>query len=248
VALDRIGEIDVAIVLGSGLSDVLGERAVLDRIPYGEIGIPLAPLEGHAGHALLGRWQGRRILAYAGRVHAYQGFDARDITRGIALAADCGAKAVLLTNAAGSLREDLRPGDLMLIKDHINLSGLNPLVGSGLSNPFINMADAYSKRLREAARLVDDDLDEGVYACMLGPTYETAAEANFLRKIGADAVGMSTVLETIAARARKLEVFGVSLITNAVAAPETAHADVTQIAQSAGPRLADLLEGLVARI
>ncbi|HZT12641.1 MAG TPA: purine-nucleoside phosphorylase, partial [Candidatus Baltobacteraceae bacterium] len=133
-------------------------------------------------------------------------------------------------------------------KDHINLSGLNPLVGSGLSNPFINMADAYSKRLREAARLVDDDLDEGVYACMLGPTYETAAEANFLRKIGADAVGMSTVLETIAARARKLEVFGVSLITNAVAAPETAHADVTQIAQSAGPRLADLLEGLVARI
>ncbi|HEV3155669.1 MAG TPA: purine-nucleoside phosphorylase [Candidatus Baltobacteraceae bacterium] len=245
---DRIGEIDVAIVLGSGLSDVLGERAVFDRIPYGEIGIPLAPLEGHAGNALVGRWHGKRVLAYAGRIHAYQGFDARDITRSITIAADCGAKTVLLTNAAGSLNENIRPGDLMLITDHINLSGLNPLVGSGLANPFINMTDAYSKRLRDVARLIDDDLVEGVYACLLGPTYETTAEANFLRTIGADAVGMSTVLETIAARARKLEVFGVSLITNMVAAPETSHAEVTEAARSAGRRLADLIEELVQRV
>jgi purine-nucleoside phosphorylase len=247
VPLDRIGEIDLAIVLGSGLSDVLGERAAFDRIPFGDIGIPLAPLEGHAGHALVGRWHGKRVLAYAGRIHAYQGFDARDITRSISIAADCGAKAVLLTNAAGALNEDLHPGDLMLISDHINLSGLNPLVGSGLSNPFINMTDAYSKRLRDIARLIDDDLAEGVYACMLGPTYETTAEANFLRSIGADAVGMSTALETIAARARKLEVFGVSLITNIAASLETSHGGVTAIAQSAAPRLGDLIEGLVLR-
>ncbi len=246
--MERIGEIDVAIVLGSGLSDVLGERAVFDRIPYGEIGLPLAPLEGHAGHALIGRWHGKRVLAYAGRVHAYQGFDARDITRSISVAADCGAKTAILTNAAGALNPGFRAGDLMMIADHVNLSGLNPLVGSGLSNPFINMTCAYSERLREIARSIDDDLVEGVYACMLGPTYETAAEADFLRMIGVDAVGMSTVLETIAARARKMEVFGISLITNMVASSDTTHADVTQAAGEAAPRLGDLLEGLIERI
>lgn len=246
--MDRIGEIDVAIVLGSGLSDVLGERAVFDRISYGEIGVPVASLEGHAGHALLGRWHGKRVLAYAGRVHAYQGFDARDITRSVSVAADCGARTVILTNAAGALNPEFRPGDLMMITDHINLSGLNPLVGSGLSNPFINMTAAYSERLRSIARSIDEDLVEGIYACMLGPTYETPAEADFLRRIGADAVGMSTVLETIAARSRKMDVFGVSLITNIVASRDTTHSDVTGAASSAAPRLGDLLEGLIQRI
>lgn len=246
--MDRIGEIDVAVILGSGLSELLGDRAQFDRIPYGEIGIPAAHLAGHAGHALVGRWHGKRVLAYAGRVHAYQGFDAREITRNVSIAADCGAKAILLTNAAGAINPDFHAGDLMAIGDHINLSGLNPLAGSGLSNPFINMTDAYSPRLRAFAREIDPNLSEGVYACVLGPTYETAAEARFLRTIGADAVGMSTVLETIAARARKLEVFGVSLITNAVASPETTHDEVVQAATAAAPRLAALIEGLVARI
>lgn len=246
--LDRIGEIDVAIVLGSGLSAVLDERFVFDRIPYGDIGIPAAALSGHAGHALLGRWHGKRVLAYAGRVHAYQGFEARDITRCVTIAADCGAKAVLLTNAAGGLNGNLRAGDLMVIRDHVNLTGLNPLIGSGLSNPFVNMTGAYSARLRECAHRLDDDLPEGVYAGLLGPTYETEAEAHFLRTIGADAVGMSTVLETIAARARQLEVFGVSLIANMVADPATKHEDVTATAAAAAPRLADLLEGLIAQI
>lgn len=246
--LDRIGEIDVAIVLGSGLSAVLDDRFSVDRIPYGEIGIPAATLSGHAGHALLGRWHGKRVLAYAGRVHAYQGFEARDITRSVAIAADCGAKAMLLTNAAGGLNANLRTGDLMVIRDHINLIGLNPLIGSGLTNPFVNMADAYSARLRERARRIDEDLLEGVYAGILGPSYETEAEAHFLRTIGADAVGMSTVLETIAARSRKLEVFAVSLIANMVGNPATTHDDVTAAAASAAPRLADLLEGLIAHI
>jgi purine-nucleoside phosphorylase len=251
--MDRIGEVDIAIVLGSGLSELLGgeayaERALFSKVPYTEIGMPVAHLAGHAGHALVGRWHGKRVLAFAGRVHGYQGFAAREVTRNVAIAAERGAKTLLLTNAAGALHPEFRAGDLMVIGDHINLSGMNPLVGSGLANPFVNMTDAYSAQLRKLAHSLDPNLHEGVYAGLLGPTYETPAEARFLRMIGADAVGMSTVLETIAARAKGLDVFGVSLITNAVAAPETSHAEVTDVAKSTAPRLAALLDGLVERL
>jgi purine-nucleoside phosphorylase len=136
----------------------------------------------------------------------------------------------------------------MAIADHINLSGLNPLVGSGLANPFVNMTDAYSARLRALAHDFDKSLREGVYAGLLGPTYETQAEARYLRTIGADAVGMSTVLETIAARSRNLEVFGVSLITNTVASPDTTHDEVTDVARSAAPRLSNLLDNIVEHL
>jgi len=251
--MDRIGEIDLAVVLGSGLSELLGapewaERALFDRVDYADIGMPFAQLAGHAGHALVGRWRGKRVLAFAGRVHAYQGFDAREITRNVAVAAEHGAKTLLLTNAAGALNPNLRPGDLMAISDHLNLTGMNPLLGSGFSNPFVNMTDAYSSQLRKTAHDIDEDLQEGVYAGLLGPTYETRAEARYLRLIGADAAGMSTVLETIAARARRMDVFGVSLITNVVAAPELSHAEVLETAKSAQTRLAALLDGMVERI
>lgn len=243
--MDKIGEIDVAVVLGSGLSELLGERAAFDRIAYADIGMPVATLAGHAGHALVGRWHGKRVLAFAGRVHAYQGFEARDIVRNISIAADRGAKAVLLTNAAGAVNPAFKAGDLMVIEDHINLSGLNPLVGSGLANPFVNMTDAYAPRLRAFAHQADKALQEGVYAGLLGPTYETRAEARYLRSIGVDAVGMSTVLETIAARAHNLDVFGVSMITNVVASPEITHDEVTGVARAAAPRLSSLLDALI---
>lgn len=246
--MDSIGEIDIAIVLGSGLSELLGERAVFNRIAYTNIGMPVAQLAGHAGHALVGRWHHKRVLAFAGRIHGYQGFEARDITRNVAIAAEHGAKTLLLTNAAGALNPDYKAGDLMVIGDHINLSGMNPLVGAGLTNPFVNMTDAYSPALRKLAHEIDGDLREGVYAGLLGPTYETPAEARFLRTIGADAVGMSTVLETIAARAKLLAVFGVSLITNVVASPDTSHAEVTDVAKSAAPRLANLLDALLEQV
>lgn len=251
--MDRIGEVDIAVVLGSGLSELLGgeewaERALFDRVSYADIGMPVAQLAGHAGHALVGRWHGKRVLAFAGRVHGYQGFEARDVTRNVAIAVEHGAKTLLLTNAAGAVNPEYRAGDLMVIGDHINLSGMNPLVGSGHSNPFVNMTDAYSPRLRKIAHELDSNLREGVYAGLLGPTYETPAEARYLRAIGADAVGMSTVLETIAARAKGLEVFGVSLITNVVAAPETSHEEVTDVAKTAAPRLAALLDELVQRV
>jgi purine-nucleoside phosphorylase len=169
--MGKIGEIDVAIVLGSGLSELLGERAVFDRVGYEDIGMPVAALAGHAGHALVGRWHGKRVLAFAGRVHGYQGYGARDVTRNIAIAADAGAKCVLLTNAAGAINPDYKAGDLMAIGDHLNLTGMNPLVGSGLSNPFVNMTNAYSDRLRTFAHELDGNLREGVYAGLMGPTY-----------------------------------------------------------------------------
>lgn len=246
--MDKIGDIDLAVVLGSGLSELLGARAVFERLTYSEIGMPAAVLAGHAGHALIGRWHQKRVLVFAGRVHSYQGFEAREVTRNIEIAAEHGARAVFLTNAAGALNRTFRAGDLMAISDHLNLSGMNPLVGSGLENLFVNMTNAYSRRLRELAHEIDDDLCEGIYAGMLGPTYETPAEARFLRMIGADAVGMSTVLETIAARARNLEVFGVSLITNVVAAPETSHEEAIDVARSTAPRLASLMDELVLRL
>lgn len=251
--MDHIGEVDIAVVLGSGLSDLLGaeewaKRVLFNRVPYADIGMPVAQLAGHAGHALVGRWRGKRVLAFAGRVHGYQGFEARDVTRNVAIATEHGAKTLLLTNAAGAINPEYKPGDLMVIADHLNLSGMNPLVGSGLANPFINMTNAYSPELRKLAHGVDGNLREGVYAGLMGPTYETPAEARYLRMIGADAVGMSTVLETIAARAKGLDVFGVSLITNAVAAPDTSHAEVTDIAKTAAPRLATLLDALIERV
>lgn len=240
-----IGAVDLAIVLGSGLSEVLSERAPLTAVPYSEIGMPVARLAGHAGHALNGEWHGKRVLVFAGRVHGYQGFSAAEVTRNVTIAADAGATTLLLTNAAGSLTKRIRPGDLMVIEDHINLTGMNPLAGSGAENPFVNMTGAYDEDLRELAHRLDDDLCAGIYAGLLGPAYETPAEAHYLRTIGADAVGMSTVLETIAARARGMRVFGVSMITNLVAAPKTSHAEVTEAAQAAAPRMADLLEGMV---
>ncbi|HET6895397.1 MAG TPA: purine-nucleoside phosphorylase [Candidatus Baltobacteraceae bacterium] len=251
--MDHIGEVDIAVVLGSGLSDLLGgeewaKRVLFNRVPYADIGMPVAQLAGHAGHALVGRWHGKRVLAFAGRVHGYQGFEARDVTRNVAIATEHGAKTLLLTNAAGAINPEFKAGDLMVIADHLNLSGMNPLVGSGLANPFINMTDAYSPELRKLAHGVDGNLREGVYAGLMGPTYETPAEARYLRMIGADAVGMSTVLETIAARAKGLDVFGVSLITNTVAAPDTSHAEVTDVAKTAAPRLATLLDALIERV
>ena len=252
--LERVagGPIDVAITLGSGLSSSLRDRFTHQVVPYDELlGIPVAPLLGHTGEALVGSWHGKRVAAFAGRVHLYQGFSPQQVTMHVRLAKASGARAVILTNAAGSLNESFRPGDAMLISDHINLTGRNPLIGLPLENPFTDMADAYSPRLRDAVRSASrasHRLREGVYAGLLGPTYETAAEARYLRTIGADAVGMSTVLETILARTIGLEVLGISLLTNMVAAKDTSHGEVTAAGAEASSRFAELLEAAVAAV
>jgi purine-nucleoside phosphorylase len=208
------------------------------------LGLPVASLQGHAGEALVGQWHGSRVLVFAGRVHLYQGFSAAQVTVSIRLAHASGAKRIVLTNAAGTVDPTLVPGDLMLITDQINLTGRNPLSGtqSGL-----DMADAYTPHLRTVAQRIARPahrLKEGVYAGVHGPSYETPAEARYLRTIGANAVGMSTVLETISARALGMEVLGISAIAGIAGKPMT-HADITAQAAAAGTRLAELLDDLV---
>jgi purine-nucleoside phosphorylase len=246
------GPIDLAIILGSGLSSALRDAFKHVSITYDTLlGMPVATLRGHAGEVLVGTWQGKRVAAFAGRVHLYQGFSPVQVTTGVRLAHAAGARMVILTNAAGSLRDDVQPGDIMMITDHINLTGRNPLIGWPHDNPFVDMADAYSARLRAIVKSVakpEHRLREGIYAGLLGPNYETAAEAHYLRTIGADAVGMSTVLETIFARFLQMEVLGFSMITNMVAAAGTSHTEVTELGAVSGAKLADLIGRVLEKI
>jgi purine-nucleoside phosphorylase len=238
------GDVEVAVVLGSGLAAAIGSAFERTAIPYEKLKtLSFKPLAGHRGEALVGTWNGRRILAFSGRAHLYQGFSAQEVTAGVRLAHAAGARTLILTNAAGALNSEYRAGDVMLLSDHVNLTGSNPLAGAGRENPFVDMNDAYSPQLRGRVREAatpDHRLREGVYVGLLGPSYETPAEAKYLSRIG-DAVGMSTVLETIAARALGMDVLAFSLITNA-AGEETTHSEVTRIANERAPRLAKLIE------
>ena len=246
------GALDVAIVLGSGLSNALAAHATFASIPYeGLPSLPAAQLAGHAGAALIAPMHGKRVVAFAGRVHLYQGFSAADVTAGVRLAHAAGAKTLVLTNAAGALNTAFQAGQLMILTDHLNLTGVNPLVGSGLDDPFVDMVDAYDSQLRDIALdAAENDLQvrEGVYAGLLGPSYETPAESAYLRTIGADAVGMSTVLETIVARSLGMRVLGISLITNAAGGGDTSHDRVMAVASAAAARLAAIIDKVIARL
>jgi purine-nucleoside phosphorylase len=250
------GEIECAIVLGSGFGAVLRERIDGVTIPYKKIaGMPLPSVAGHAGEAHVGMLKGRRVVAFSGRFHLYEGRDTGDVIYPVLVAAQAGARTFVLTNAAGGVNPGYRAGDLMLIADQLNLTGTSPLIGPellpGQSARFVDMVDAYAPHLRDAARRIAADqaftLREGVYAGLVGPTYETPAEARYLRTIGADAVGMSTVLETIAARALGREVAGLSLITNVHGAGEpTSHEEVLDAAARSAEHVATMIEALLA--
>ncbi len=245
---------DVGLILGSGLGAMADAAEAAAALAYREIPhFPVPAAEGHRGRLVLGRLEGRRVAMLQGRVHLYEGYTAEQVAFAVRVLRALGAHTLIATNAAGGLAPDLRAGDLMLIRDHINVMGANPLVGpndAGLGPRFLDMASAYDAGLRaaamEAAREERLALREGVYAGVLGPAYETPAEAAMLRSWGADAVGMSTVPEVIAARHAGLRVLGISVITNAVAAGPTAPAPVTHdqvlaVATGAGPRLLRLL-------
>jgi purine-nucleoside phosphorylase len=243
------GAIEVAIVLGSGLAAGFRPRIDGVEVAYEKLRAPASSLAGHPGVAYVGTFAGKRTVAFAGRAHLYQGHTPAEVTYFVQLAAAAGARTIVLTNAAGGLNPDYRRGDLMLIRDHINLTGTSPIDGR-LPDPFLNMNDAYAPRLRELARDAADGipLHEGVYAGLRGPQYETPAECEALRRIGADVVGMSTVLETIAARSLGLEVLGISLVTNETgAADEVSHADVLTASQAGAERLAAVIERTIRR-
>jgi purine-nucleoside phosphorylase len=245
------GRIDLALVLGSGLSSIISGAFEYTAVPYDSmLGMPVTSLEGHAGEALVGTWHDMRVVVFAGRSHLYQGFSAQQVTTNVRLAHAAGARTVVLTNAAGALDPSFQAGDVMLISDHINLTGRNPLVGATMDNPFVDMSDAYSPRLRELAkRLAPPDMRirEGIYAGLLGPSYETPAESRFLRTAGASACGMSTVLETIYARSLGLEVLGLSVIANTSGTPIT-HSGVVSNAGNTGLRLGKLIDALLEHI
>jgi purine-nucleoside phosphorylase len=252
------GDLECAIVLGSGLGAVLGERLGGVTVPYKKIaGMPEARVAGHAGEAHVGMLHGRRIVAFSGRFHLYEGRDTDDVVYPVLAAAHAGAQTFVLTNAAGAVNPDYRAGDLMLIADQLNLTGTSPLIGpdllSGASARFVDMVDAYAPRLRELARHMATEyaitLHDGVYAGLVGPAYETPAEARYLRTIGADAVGMSTVLETIAARALGREVVGFSLITNVHGSgAATSHEEVLEASARSAESVGRMIEGIVANL
>lgn len=247
----------VGIVLGSGLGGLADDLEEPVAIPFAELpGWPAATAPGHVGRLLLGRLAGVPVAMLQGRLHVYEGNDPGLIVQPVLLMGRLGAKILVLTNAAGGVDPAYGPGTLMIISDHINLTGRTPLLGPNadeIGPRFTDLTDLWSPRLRarlrEAFAAEGVDYAEGVYIGLLGPSYETPAEVRMLRTLGADAVGMSTVLEAIAARWAGIEICGVSLVTNAGAGysgqPLT-HEEVLEAGTRAGPRLALVIRRFVA--
>jgi len=250
----------IAVVLGSGLGAFADELADRAEIPYAEIpGWPGSTAIGHAGKLIIGKLGELPVAVMAGRVHLYEGYSAQQVTYGVRVMHAMGVRSMVFTNAAGGINKELEQGGLVLISDHINLQGVNPLVGpndDSLGPRFPDMSEAYSRRYRDEAKRVATELCvhivEGVYAAMLGPSYETPAEIRYLRTIGADVVGMSTVLEAIVANHVGMRVLGVSCVTNMAAGviPDSklSHEEVLETGAMVRDTLVRFLNALLPRL
>lgn len=243
----------IGLVLGSGLGDYADTLEDSVRIPFADIpNFPLPTIEGHAGALVFGRKHGKTVVMLQGRIHYYEGLPMREITLPIRVLAALGIKQLVLTNAAGGVNTSFNPGDLMLIADHINYSGMNPLIGPNLDvfGPrFPDMSDLYCSDLRSAIRTAAKEagipLQEGVYAMYSGPNYETPAEIRMFRVLGADAVGMSTVPEALVAGHCGMQVVGVSCVTNMAAGVlplKLDHSDVMESAARVHDTFQDLMD------
>ncbi len=248
---------EIGLILGSGLGFFADDRIeVAGRLPYEDIeGFPVSTVPGHAGQFVYGELHGKRVLCMQGRFHYYEGYTMAQLTLPIRLMHRVGVKTLIVTNAAGGLNRDFSPGDFMLINDHINFFGTNPLIGPCSEDElrFPDMSAVYDSELREGLRewaaVNGQDLQEGVYLATTGPSFETPAEIRAFATLGADAVGMSTVPEAIVARQLGLRVLGISCITNAAAGisqePLT-HEEVFETAVRVRPQFADLLAAAVS--
>ena len=249
----------LGIVLGSGLGGLADELAGPVAIPFGELpGWPAATAPGHVGRLILGRLDGVPVVMLQGRLHLYEGNDPGLVVQPVLLMGRLGASTVVLTNAAGGLNPAYAAGTLMLIADHINLTGRTPLLGPNadeIGPRFPDLTDVYApanrERLHAAAVAEGTSLEEGIYVGLLGPTYETPAEVRMFRGLGGDAVGMSTVLEAIACRWAGIEVAGISLVTNPGAGysgEPLNHEEVLAAGAAAGPRLARVIRRFVREL
>lgn len=249
----------VGLILGSGLGMYVDNIENKTIIPYEEIpGFHQTTVEGHTGRLIIGEINGVAVATLQGRYHAYEGHDMDTVVLPTRVLAMLGAEFLILTNAAGGINEKYRPGDLVSISDHINLTGRNPLVGPNLSElgpRFPDMTMAYDPEIRslmqEVAKEQNFNLHEGIYTSLLGPTYETPAEIKMLKIIGSDMVGMSTVPESIAANHLGMRVVGVSCITNMAAgmtSEKLDHSEVKEVASLATEKFANLLSGTIAKI
>jgi purine-nucleoside phosphorylase len=250
---------DVAVILGTGLGGLAREMTLEQSIGYQDLpGFPLSTVESHAGRLLLGQLGGRRVVAMQGRFHRYEGYSMRQITFPVRVMRALGASTLVVSNACGGMHPLWSPGDLVLLADHINLLGDNPLVGPNdetLGPRFPDMSAPYHPALRAVAREVARDLRivlrEGVYVAVTGPNLETPAEYRMLRAIGADVVGMSTVPEVIVAVHGGMRVLGISIITDACLPDHLEPADITKIiatAERAEPGLTALVRGVLERL
>lgn len=250
---------DAALVLGSGLSGYARTLPGAVEVPYRDIpGFPVPAVEGHAGSLFSVDVDGVGILVLAGRVHAYEGWGPAEVVFGVRTAALAGSRVVVLTNAAGGVGDGLRPGELVAISDHLNLAARNPLVGPNddrLGPRFPDLTDAYDpevrRLLRDAFEAAGVPYREGVYAWLLGPSYETPAEIRMVKRLGGDLVGMSTVPEAIALRHMGVRVGGISLVTNLAAGISPvplSHEEVTATAAAARERFTAVLDALLPRL
>jgi len=238
---------ETAIVLGSGLGGIADALGIEAELPYADVpGLSASTVPGHAGRFVLTRVNGKPVLIAQGRRHLYEGLSAHEVTAGVRFMHTLGVRRIVLTNAAGAIKDSFAVGDLMLITDHLNLLGTTPMLGGA---HFHDMSEVYSQAWRaeflQAAEKLALPLHQGVYAATLGPQYETPAEIRMMRTLGADAVGMSTVPEAIQARALGMEVAGISMLTNWAAglkAQTLHHSEVVSVGQAASANLVALLK------
>jgi purine-nucleoside phosphorylase len=249
----------VGIVLGSGLGNFKSEMDIECEIPYQDIpNFPVSTVEGHSGALIFGKLGGKKVVCMAGRFHFYEGYSAADVAFPIRVMKFLGVEALLLSNASGGMNPTFKVGDLMIINDHISLFAHNPLLGPNedeLGPRFPDMSEPYSKDLISKAKAVADKmgirLNEGVYAGVTGPTFETRAEYKMLHILGADAVGMSTVQENIVARHMGLPVFALSVITDLGIREEhniITHQEVLEAAKASEPKMTAIFKGLIASL